>query len=93
MTFHTPVKLFYDNKDRGTIFVHWKVDVVLDDRGISRIKPKILQLIDLPIHQYNLKIKIRDHKYTDEIALHLISPAYFSSKSQNLLLIFDTLPS
>lgn len=93
MEFKTPVKLFYDNKDRGTIFVHWKITSVIDDRGISRLKPEVLQVIDLPVFNFKVKLSIKDHKYVNnEIALYLKSPAFFNSKRLTLHLIFDTLP-
>lgn len=93
MEFKTPVKLFYDNKYRVTMFVHWKLIMVLDDRGISRLRPEVLQVIDIPISNFKIKITIKDHKYVNnETAFSLTSPAYFNSKKQTLHLIFDTLP-
>lgn len=93
MDFKTPVKLMYDSKDRGTIFVHWKTYMIIDDSGISRLRPEILQILDIPITNFKIKIKIREHKYKDEIAFYLRSPAYFNSRTQELKLIFDTIPA
>ena len=93
MEFKTPIKLIYDQKERGTIFVHWKLIVVADDSGISRLRPEIDQIIDLPITNYNIRIKIKSHQYIAETAFFLLSPAHYNSIKQILTLEFDTEPS
>lgn len=92
MEFRTPTKLFYDTSPRGTIFVRWRAEHTLNINGITELKPVILEIIDIPMIDYNVKIEIKSFNFKNAVAFYLDDSCYYNSKKNTLTLIFKTEP-